>query len=198
MSNAEVKMGVGALIISPDHQHFLTIKELETSRRTNKLKGMRSIPMESTEPKETLDQTLDRLFKEEVDIWPRSLRGELCRCELARGVVARIYLYEISPDTKISGGSHSTEVTDVGWTSIEDAFFAPFGLFRPGVYEALQSYLQIDASEKYNPHFYRYDELWNNIPRYLFDIAEGATQKRGLSRYGRSLRFSTASRVLNH
>jgi len=76
--------GVGALIVPTDiiGNSFVTIVEQDTKRNKNKLRGMRSLPMETVEKEENHRQAIKRLFTEEVVIIPSILDGgyKLCEC----------------------------------------------------------------------------------------------------------------------
>lgn len=171
--------GVGVLIVGRNdlEKGFLTIKELNTSRKKNKLRGMVSLPMETKEIGESNDQTLERLFIEEVAIgvYMPEKRTKLCICELLPGVVLHAYLFEIDRRSSISLGSFMDEVSSLGWTNFGEIINASKGSlrFRPGVYEVVSSYFTfLKDREKFQPQIYRSNELMHQIPEEAFELAE--------------------------
>ncbi len=186
--------GVGAFIVVPSIPElgFLTIEEQSSKRLTNKLKGMRSLPMETIEIGENHQQALERLFREEVRIpvisHPDNLtRLKLSTCELTEGVILHAYLIELAPTLHPFGeiGSHKDEVGNVDWTNTMDVLMAKGSLrFRPGVFEVVSSYIGYRARpETFTP--FVYTRLRDQVPMGIFDLMEqGISQTEALSRFG--------------
>lgn len=167
--------GVGAFIVNkanPD-QGFITVQESITKRKTNKLAGMRSYPMETIEPGENHDQALQRLFQEEIFIEPTiySPKIKLGQFTLLPGVSLHTYLFEIGSDITIAVGSAAKEVKDPRWTTFQEVLEAPFGTFRAGVYETVVGYLAY-LRDPVNFQIGTYARLRDWIPDEIFDFME--------------------------
>lgn len=175
--------GVGALIVAPadPDRGFLTIEELRSKRSTNKIIGMRALPMETIEPGETHAEAWMRLTSEEIQLQnikynPRKVAENiLCLCELRPGVVLYASVLEVSPYTDVIIGSESLEVADLRWTRFKDVLNAPAGDLgiRPGTREVVQAYLAYKINPvSYMPQVYRYGDLQDHIPDKLFEMIE--------------------------
>ena len=184
--------GVGALIVSPETQpkKFLTIRERYTSKITNKLSGMDLLPMETGEVGEQAEDTLGRLFTEEVRISPviRRLESCLCVCELAPGVFMHAYLYEALPNAEPQIGSRVGEVENIGWTPFVDVLNLPQTSlrFRPGVYETVLSYYDyLENPDRFYSRIFPYNSLRHKVPPQAFKLIErGVSQEEALSQLG--------------
>lgn len=189
--------GVGALIVVADTHRpdFLTIEETRTKRSSGKLKGMRSLPMETVEDGETHQQALARLLQEEVRLNTVCLAGELIRLKLGRyeltpGVVLHAYVIEAPRDSGISVGS-GVDVQRPEWTSIEEVLATSRGSlrFRPGVKEIITTYLDyLQDKESFQQVIYSSDELANTVPNDVYDlIDQGTNETEALSQLGLAL-----------
>ncbi|MBU3957418.1 NUDIX hydrolase [Patescibacteria group bacterium] len=198
--------GVGALIISPEssYESFATITEGHTKRSTNKLRGMQSLPMETAEWGETYEQTLERLFEEEIRFLPLSLllKTKLCTCELAPGVLVHLYLYEIPSHNSIFLGSHNQEVSNLEWVSFVDILNEPTGSlrFRPGAYECVVSCLDyLKDPENFQPPVISFHQLRHQIPHVVFNLIEaGFSEREVLFQLGLAPQFLPNFQLLSH
>lgn len=171
--------GIGALIISPQKDKFLTIEELRTKRSTHKLAGQRSLPMETIIPGETREQTVHRLNQEEIqivdfDLWEAHW-GRLGDIEIAEAVVLHAIFFELPRDLKISLGSEVTEINSPEWVSLKEIMDEPKDSlhFRPGVFETVHLYDDYRRFSQFIPGILRFTDLRNRIPSGVFDLVEG-------------------------
>lgn len=175
--------GVGALIVVPKDpdRGFLTLEELISKRSSNKLRGSRTLPMETVEPGETHADAWERLTSEEIQLQnvgydPREVtRNLLCKCELRPGVVLYTSVLEVPPDAAVIIGSESQEVANLRWTSFADVLNAPKGDLgiRPGTREVIQAYLAyMENPMSYELRIFMYSGLYDKIPDSVFDLIE--------------------------
>lgn len=169
----ETLAGVGALIITPDG-YFLSIEEGRTSRRTGKIKGVRSLPMETIEAGETHQQALERLLKEELSAEELNNHTDLiklCRVQLTPGVWLHAYLIPVNLRFQAQAGTHK-DASNPKWVHINELLGSnpKDRLFRPGTREVIESYLKFGANNNFQPdvHFRCKDE----IPQEVFDALE--------------------------
>jgi hypothetical protein len=191
LENSWGKQGVAALIVNPQSNTVLTIEERNTKRATNKIAGMRSIPMETRESNEPLRVTRRRLFIEEVRIQdldyirPAKTIGVF---ELSPGTGVYFYAYEIAGNPQILNGEDLNDVQNIGWTQIEDLINEPVGnlRFRPGNREGLIKYLDYKINPRYfRPEIIRFNQLLDSIPSNVFDLIEnGLSVEEALSQLG--------------
>lgn len=185
--------GVGALVVCPDwlDRGFLTVKELRTKRSTNKLAGMRSIPMETVEEGETHNQALQRMLCEEIT--PSIYLGSnldnilLCRSQLSPGIFLYSYLLEVPWPISFRLGTDTLDVTDPMWIPRTSVLYPdPVNsfAFRPGVYETLTSFSRrLDNPQKFEAA--TFVNLKNLVPTEAFDLMDqGFSQTEALSRLG--------------
>lgn len=173
---AETLAGVGLLIITPNG-YFLSIKEARTSRRTAKIKGMCSLPMETIESGETHDQALERLLKEEVSVKELSGRTDLtklCRVQLTPGVWLHAYLIPVNLRFQAEAGTHE-DALNPKWAHINEVLNSNPNdrLFRPGTREVIESYLESQRNNNFQPGLYFRCE--DEISQEVFDELERAT-----------------------
>lgn len=170
---AEVLAGVGALIVTPDG-YFLSIEEGRTSRKTGKIKGMRSLPMETMEVGETHEQALERLFKEEVSAKELSDRidpPKLCRVQLTPKVWLHAYLIPVNYRFQVEAGTHK-DALNPRWVHIDEVLNSDpeNRQFRPGTREVVRSYLEFQQNTNFRPRlFFRCED---EIPQEVFDKLE--------------------------
>lgn len=187
--------GVAAVIVIPGNPEkgVLTIEELNTNRGTNKLRHMRSIPMESREEGETPEDTLKRLLVEEVSLSIFYHLNELTRLYLCCGEPAKdkyvlYYLLRIPSLSEISHGTTVFEVNNIKWIHPKEILETPPHVlhYRPGNYEALELYQDYSNDpENFVPGRFFYPELYHQIPPALFDLLEeGVSEKEAASRVG--------------
>ncbi|EKD90799.1 MAG: hypothetical protein ACD_30C00090G0020 [uncultured bacterium] len=185
--------GVGALIVCPEwmDRGFLSIEELRAKRSTNKLAGMRSIPMETVEGEETHNQALQRMFREEtipsMNLGSSLDRTLLCSAQLSPGVVLYSYLIEVPWIIKFSSGADTQDVIEPRWIPRTSVLYPdPVNLFafRPGVYETLVSYnRRLDNPQNFIPE--TFVNLKNLVSTEVFDLMDqGLSQTEALSRLG--------------
>ncbi len=158
MLNRELA-GVGALIIVPQTETFLTVRELTSSVRTIKEAGMRTHPMESLEPGETPQQGLKRLFVEEIKGIPEELIvGAIDLCDVFIGDKrVRNFLLAVDKPFNVQNGTMFEEVTSPQWLEIARVSEAPIGSnrFRPGVRETIDALTRFSRDQKgYRPLLY--------------------------------------------
>lgn len=169
----ETLAGVGALIITPDG-YFLSIEEGRTSRKTGKIKGMRSLPMETIEAAETHDQALKRLLKEEVSL--EELNDctnltKLCRVQLTPGIWLHAYLMPINYRLQAKDGTHK-DALNPKWVHVSEVLKSDprDRLFRPGTREVVKSYLRFQRNTNSQPELcFRCED---EIPQEVFDKLE--------------------------
>lgn len=176
--------GVGAFIVDAQNplRGFVTVEEMTTKKKTNKLRGMKTYPMETIERGEDHNQALDRLFQEEVTMTPTLAltRIKLGQYELIPGVMLHTYLFEANSDVMALIGSASSEVRDPKWTTFEEVKSASIGAFRAGVYETVMNYLDYLRNPR-NFQTRTYINLRDRIPQEVFEfIAGGASEKEAL------------------
>lgn len=168
-------VGVGAFIITPDN-FFLTIRELTTKRLTGKIAGMRSLPMETVEDRETDEQALTRLFEEEVEVSGlNGLEGKalLCRIQLTNEVWLHTYLIRVPDILHTEVGTDANKISEPAWININEILKSKPSerRFRPGVRESIKSYasyLQDPAGFQPDIYFRCEDE----VPQEVFDHVE--------------------------
>lgn len=140
----EVVAGVAALIVVPQTDSFLAIRELISSERTIKLAGMFSPPMESAIVGESSEQTLVRLFQEEVS-FPSAARfrfyGQLCRLKYP-GFIVDGFVFLSDEEYLVQEGTTKDEVERPVWKPLSVVERSPIGNFdfRPGARELIQAY----------------------------------------------------------
>lgn len=193
--------GVGALIVIPEKQEFITIVELHTNRPTNKLAGQISIPMESVEfgDKGGRRPAWRKLFKEEikpVNFNPKKI-GQifLGQFELVPEVMVHFKAFIVSPEAKIILGSEVTEVTGLKWREFDEILSEPRGSlrFRPGVRDAVETFCfeYLPNPAQFRSRICRHDQLQDKIPRQAFDlIKKGLSVNEALSQLGIDDKFS--------
>ncbi len=202
--------GVGALVVVRGDldRGFLSLRELRSKRSTNKVLGMRTLPMETVEPGEVRLQAWERLVKEEFHVTnfqydPQEVvQNVLCRCELRPGVMLYASVLQIDPQAEIVAGSESQEVADLRWTQFDDVLSAPQGDLgiRPGMREVIRSYMEYQRDPlEYSPRTYRYSELHDQIPDQIFNLLErGVSLKEALFRSKLASQPSARSVLLAH
>lgn len=136
--------GAGAFIVS-SRGTVLTVEELTTSARTGKERGMRTHPMESLEPGETIGNCLERIFSEEVRLSPDQEIvdvGPLCDVQITPDIRVRMFLFQSPEEWPVQIGTAKTEVADCRWVPIEDVLYADIGSnrFRVGVRETAKGF----------------------------------------------------------
>lgn len=133
--------GVGAFIVTPDGL-FWTVVEKNTRRKTNKMAGMVSTPMETIEQGESHAQAFTRLFSEEVvtDIISDPKPDiKLCQVQLSRGVWLHVYLVNV--DNPFTPTTNWSDVSNSDWQNINHVHLPSNNVrFRPGVKEIIESY----------------------------------------------------------
>lgn len=169
----EVLAGVGALIITPDG-YFLSIEEGRTSRKTGKIKGMRSLPMETIEIGETHGQALERLLKEEVSakkLTNYASSAKLCRVQLTPGVWLHAYLIPANHRFRVEAGTHK-DALNPKWVHIDEVINCDpkNRQFRPGTREVVKSYLEFQQDNSFHAGLYFRCE--GEIPQEVFDELE--------------------------
>lgn len=175
--DSETKIeGVAAFIVLPIHHKVVTIEELHTKRSTNKIAGMRSIPMETIEPGETHEEALIRLLKEEVRAEPlcnmhNLIRTKLTAFQMIPDVWVHTYYLEASYHTQISLGSEAKEVANLKWENIRDLVTHDIGSrqYRGGNRESAWSFYRWWRSYSI-PDIY--PEITDRIPNRVFDDIE--------------------------
>lgn len=176
----EYKKGVGALIVTPEG-YFLSIEEGSTKRETAKIKGMRSLPMETVEPGETREQALIRaLTDEEVKVGISlnlEARRLLCRIQLTPGVWLYAYLIEAPEQFPVQKGN-APDALNPGWNHINQVLnsIPTDRNFRPGVREVIKSYLEYLRGNTYQPQIFFFCE--DEIPQEVFDRVERLEKER--------------------
>lgn len=154
----EEVVGVGVLILTADGQ-YLSIREEKTKRKTNKVAGMISAPMETVETGEGEGQALERLFREEVVAAETNeliFIGRLCDVQLAPGVWLHAYLLLSTKPFKATTGENGQDVAQPTWRPINQVMEENTGIrFRPGVKELVKSYLTFASDpENFTPQIY--------------------------------------------
>lgn len=183
----EIISGVGALIVTQDQpdRGFVSVVEQYSKRSSNKLVGMRTLPMETIKLGETHQQVLERLLYrpqggEELildNVYnPDNLTEiKLGKYELTPGVVLHSYLLEVPFEIDLRIGTEVEEVGEIQWTKIEDVLNTPAEnfRFRPAVYEVLKDYLRyLQDPHSYVVGEYCFNELKNRVPTYIFDLID--------------------------
>lgn len=173
----ETLAGVGALIITPDG-YLLSIEEGRSSRRTGKIKGMRSLPMETTEDGETHKKALERLLKEEVsaeELSDCTDSTKLCRVQLAPGVWLHAYLIPVNHRFQVKAGTHK-DALNPKWVHISKVLNSDpkDRRFRPGTREVIESYLEFHQNNTFQPGLYF--RCRDEIPQEVFDELDSISQ----------------------
>lgn len=185
--------GVMALVVIPEDLDagFLSITEQRFKRASNRIKGARSMPMETSDPGENDNQTLARLFQEEIKIVSSSInigQEPLSLIEIAPSTVGNAYLVEVASDVKAITGSDTGDVDNIVWTKFDEVLSTPAGslVFRPGVFEIVDSYFQyLRKSDHSQPPFIPYSQIMHPVPTELFDLLDqGINESIVLSRFG--------------
>lgn len=173
----ETLAGVGLLIITANG-YFLSIEEARTNRRTAKIKGMRSLPMETIESGETHKKALKRLLKEEVST--ENLSGhtdptKLCRVQLTPGVWLHAYLIPVNCIFQAEAGTHK-DALNPKWVHINEVLNSDpkDRRFRPGTREVLKSYLEFHQNNTFQPGLYF--RCGDEIPQEVFDELDSISQ----------------------
>jgi hypothetical protein len=177
---------VGALIVCGDE--FAAITETNTSRKSVKIAGQLSYPMETVEDFDSDDSaTLCRACKEEVDL---NIGHEkfilLNSVETRPGVELRNYFVEISLKDSVGIGSFVYEVTGLEWLPLQEVISSKGRLrFRPGVHETVTDYFRLQSDpEKFKPSEYGHTDLADQIPTEVYDLVDsGVNGKEAVSRY---------------
>jgi len=132
---------VAAIIVDPRDQIY-TVVETNTRREYGKETGMRTIPMETLDPGEIPDQTLSRLFVEEVDEELTIVRREPFGLYGLNIAAARLFLVHVERNGGLTNGnnhhSNGYEVRDPMWMKPEDLLQERV---RMGVHEMIEDYL---------------------------------------------------------
>lgn len=190
MANIQLT-GVGAFIIPSglNQEKFLAIQEKQDKRQSNRLKGMLTLPMETGESGETVYETLERLFKEEVKIngYYKTV-AKLGVYEINYGVVLTAFLVEVDPDVQVSVGTFTEEVNNLQWVQMQNVLTTSAHdlSYRPGVWEVVKSYNDFNRNhELYQPQVFNYNDIRHKISPEVFNLIEqGVTRSEALSRYG--------------
>lgn len=141
--------GVGALIVTP-YNRVLTVREKLPSLRTIKEAGMRTHPMESTNPGETSPfQTLRRITEEVRPFKSFKIRevikfgGPLCDVQITDGTWVRTFLLLAKYEFPAEIGSDTNGVEDPLWMDVNEVLSSEIGnkRFRPGFREPASSWL---------------------------------------------------------
>lgn len=185
--------GVAALIVNPARNSFLTVEERETKRSTNKIAGMRTIPMETVNLGEDLESAFERLFHEEFQLinfdTRNATRRRLGVFELTLQATVYLDFFELGEEVTVILGSESHEVTNPAWIEFHEVMIEPIGSnrFRPGTRDGAETYIAYRTNpSRFIPRFCRSDELKDKIRPEIFEMAEmdGTTSKEVLSRLG--------------
>lgn len=171
----ELKRGVGVLLITPDGD-FLTVEETSTNRHAAKVKGMRSLPMETLETGEMDADALYRaLGDEEVksEVFNKELKpqAKLCAVQIAPGTWLHTYLITVPSIFKVEPGN-APDVVNPGWNHINEVLKSnpKDRKFRPGNREVIKSYLEFRRNNNFQPRLYFRCE--DEIPQEVFDELE--------------------------
>lgn len=210
--------GVAAFIAAPKYYRVLTIEELQTKRSTNKIAGMRSIPMETVEPGESYEDALRRLLEEEVMIelgvnysTSRLLSTcELCVFQMIPNVWVHTFFLGTAGTHMTRVGSEAKEVANPKWEHVRDILDHDLGsrLYRGGNRESVWSFLREMRNELY-PRPDIYEKITDRVPAWVFDEIEVGhgipkythddellTEKQGLFPYPLSGSLWLGSRTL--
>lgn len=177
---------VGALIVCDDE--FAAVTEKNTSRKSVKVAGQQTHPMETVEDFDQNDlATLTRACKEEValDIQQKDVIF-LNTIETRPGVELRNYLVIISSKDLVKRGSFIDEVSSVKWVPLQEVILSKGSLrFRPGVHETVSDHFRLKSDpEVYQPGEYRYRELADQIPSKVYDLVDsGLSGKEAVSQW---------------
>lgn len=180
--------GVGALTIYENC--FLGVQEGRPKRKTAKLSGMWSLPMETVEDGETHSDALIRLWQEEItpgaEAGKIELKNELCIVQLTPGVWLHSYIFESTSCFPAALGSSRGEILGARWISISEVLNDPIGSlrFRPGVYETVLSYSQY-RSKKDDWSALIFPQTRVQVPSQVYDLIEsGVSQNEALLHLG--------------
>lgn len=134
--------GVGVIILLPSGE-ILAVQEMNDSEKTGKEKGDWSIPMESIEEGETIDQNFKRLFREEILAFdfPQLLQDNkqwLGDYEVVPGIWGRVFVLKVEPNFVSYVGQNNSDVTghsfvNPGWLLSQHT--------RAGVEEMIKDFL---------------------------------------------------------
>lgn len=180
--------GVGVLIIY--ESELAVVKETRTSKRSVKIEGQQTFPMETVEEFDEDDYaTIKRACSEEIAVSDGGVRViiPLNIIETRPGVQLRNYAVEVSSKDAVRRGSFVDEVSDIEWISLEEVVrFKGKLRFRPGVYEAVNDYRWMRMSpENYRLKKYNSLELADKIPADVFNwvLDEGLSGIEAVSRW---------------
>lgn len=170
---------VGVLIVCRDE--FAVVTEANTSRKSVKLAGQQTYPMETVKDCDQDDlATLIRACREEVKL--DVSRGGLVFLNVVEtrpGVELRNYVVKIPSKSLIGRGDFIDEVSAVDWVSLNEVISSRGSLrFRPGVHETVTDYFRhLSDPERFQPAQHGHRELVDQIPEHIYGLVE-----TGLSR----------------
>lgn len=171
----EITSGVGAFIVTPDG-YFLTIEEGETKRQTGKIKGMRSLPMETVEPGETFQEALVRAINDEEVQAPELnnfvTEQKLCQIQNTPGVWLHVYLIRVPTPFALQEGN-APDALHPKWMHIHEVLSSKTEerAFRPGTREVIVSYIDlITNGSTHSPQIYF--RCQDEVPQKIFDALE--------------------------
>lgn len=187
---------VGALIVCGDE--FAAVTEKNTSRKSVKLAGQQTYPMETVEDYDQDDwATLIRACREEVKL---DVNKEdiifLNAVETRPGVELRNYVVKIPSKNLVGSGDFIDEVSAADWVSLNEVISSRGSLrFRPGVHETVADYFRhLSDPERFQPAQHGHKELVDQIPEHIYGLVEaGLTRTQAVSQYFRLAQHSLNS-----
>lgn len=184
----EKTAGVGAFMVCGNE--FLGIQEGRPKRKTGKLRGMWSLPMETVKDGEAHSDALIRLWQEEITPGPENnhikLEDKLCVVQFTPGVWLHSYVFESTSCFPAALGSSAGEILGVRWISLSEVLNDPIGSlrFRPGVYETVLSYSEYQ-SKMGDWSALRFPQTRVQVPSKVYDLIEsGISQNEVLLHFG--------------
>lgn len=127
---AEIKSGIGAVIINPEGQ-FLAVRENHSRKDNRKMRGMWSHPMETIDKGESHEQAMQRLiFGEEVKgVLVRESRLTniyLASIQISPGIW--LYDYLLHTESNEFSKGYGSDITEIRWANTGEVLEAP--IFR--------------------------------------------------------------------
>jgi hypothetical protein len=137
--------GVAAIIVARSTNLIYTVVETTSRPEYGKEAGMRTIPMETIESGQKVEDALGQLFEQEVHENLNKIRVEFIRYYgIGNMVAARLYLVHVEKNGFLHNGNgynrnvRAHEVTDPKWMAPEDLLRQRV---RMGVPEMIEDYL---------------------------------------------------------
>ncbi|MFA5932536.1 MAG: hypothetical protein WCV81_05215 [Microgenomates group bacterium] len=177
---------VGALIVCGGE--FAAVTEENTSRKSVKIAGQQTHPMETIEDFDKDDSaTLCRACKEEVKLIINPENFVLLNSvETRPSVELRNYFVNISAKDLVGRGEFIDEVSPVEWLPLQEVISSKGSLrFRPGVFETVSDYMRLQSNpSNFKPGEYGHTDLVDQIPSEVYGLVDsGVNGKEAVFRW---------------